>query len=185
LFRDTIKPGLKKSSLRVLLFHHKTTNTRKSRRMTNGKHPSLFSQMIALINRKNFHLLVDRHQMERFTKNSIRGSNLSPFSFVRSPRSKANGEISSGLASCMGKMKHSDCITTPCTFIKWRHRANTDFVLPYLSAYPNSHGLNFVGQKGLLNSIYFCNLMDICRSMPTSPTLKNRYHCCASYFICS
>src|SRR6056297_2106260 len=58
----------KKSSLRGLLIHHKKTNTQKQGGCLMVKHASLFSQLIALIDRKKFHELVYRHNSERFAK---------------------------------------------------------------------------------------------------------------------
>lgn len=70
------------------------------------KHASLFSQMIALINRKNFHQLVYRHQTERFAKKFNSWEHFVSMFFCQVAQAKSLREICGGLACCMGKMKH-------------------------------------------------------------------------------
>ena len=70
------------------------------------KHASLFSQMIALINRKNFHQLVYRHQTERFAKKFNSWEHFVSMFFCQVAQAKSLREICGGLACCMGKMRH-------------------------------------------------------------------------------
>jgi len=70
------------------------------------QHASLFSQMIGLINRKNFHQLVYRHQSERFAKNFNSWEHFVSMFFCQVAQAKSLREICGGLACCMGKMKH-------------------------------------------------------------------------------
>jgi hypothetical protein len=70
------------------------------------QHASLFSQMIALINRKNFHQLVYRHQTERFAKTFNSWEHFVSMFFCQVAQAKSLREICGGLACCMGKMRH-------------------------------------------------------------------------------
>jgi hypothetical protein len=62
--------------------------------------------MIALINRKNFHQLVYRHQTERFAKKFNSWEHFVSMFFCQVAQAKSLREICGGLACCMGKMKH-------------------------------------------------------------------------------
>ncbi len=70
------------------------------------QHASLFSQTIALINRKNFHQLVYRHQTERFAKKFNSWEHFVSMFFCQVAQAKSLREICGGLACCNGKMKH-------------------------------------------------------------------------------
>jgi hypothetical protein len=70
------------------------------------QHASLFSQLIALIDRKKFHQLVYRHQTERFAKKFNSWDHFVSMFFCQVAQAKSLREICGGLACCMGKMKH-------------------------------------------------------------------------------
>ena len=70
------------------------------------QHASLFSQLIALINRKKFHQLVYRHQTERFAKKFNSWEHFVSMFFCQIAQAKSLREICGGLACCMGKMRH-------------------------------------------------------------------------------
>lgn len=77
------------------------------------KHASLFSQLIALIDRKKFHQLVYRHQTERFAKKFNSWEHFVSMFFCQIAQAKSLREICGGLACCMGKMKHLGMKTAP------------------------------------------------------------------------
>jgi len=70
------------------------------------KHASLFSQLIALIDRKKFHELVYQHQSERFAKKFNSWEHFVAMLFCQVAQAKSLREICGGIACCMGKMKH-------------------------------------------------------------------------------
>ncbi|MBA2880007.1 hypothetical protein HNR65_000314 [Desulfosalsimonas propionicica] len=70
------------------------------------KHASLFSQLIALIDRKKFHELVYQHQSERFAKKFNSWEHFVAMLFCQIAQAKSLREICGGVACCMGKMKH-------------------------------------------------------------------------------
>ncbi|MEZ4568321.1 MAG: IS4 family transposase [Desulfobacterales bacterium] len=77
------------------------------------KQASLFSQLIALIDRKKFHQLVFRHQTERFAKKFNSWEHFVSMFFCQIAQAKSLREICGGLACCMGKMKHLGMKTAP------------------------------------------------------------------------
>lgn len=77
------------------------------------KHASLFSQLIALIDRKNFHELVYRHKSERFAKKFNSWDHSVGMFFCQLGQAKSLEEICGGLACCMGKLKHLGMKKTP------------------------------------------------------------------------
>ena len=70
------------------------------------RHASLFSQLVALFNRKNFYELVYRHQSERFAKKFNSWDHFVSMLFCQIAQAKSLREICGGLACCMGKMRH-------------------------------------------------------------------------------
>lgn len=70
------------------------------------KHASLFSQLIALLDRKKFHGLVYRHNAERFAKKFNSWDHFVAMLFCQLAQAKSLREICGGLACCMGKLKH-------------------------------------------------------------------------------
>jgi len=70
------------------------------------KHASMFSQLIAMIDRKKFHELVYRHKSERFAKKFNSWEHFVSMLFCQLAQAKSLREICGGIACCMGKMKH-------------------------------------------------------------------------------
>jgi hypothetical protein len=70
------------------------------------RHASLFSQLVALFDRKKFYELVYRHQSERFAKKFNSWDHFVSMLFCQIAQAKSLREICGGLACCMGKMKH-------------------------------------------------------------------------------
>ena len=70
------------------------------------KHASLFSQLVAMIDRKKFHALVHRHQSERFAKKFNSWDHFVAMFFCQIAQAKSLREICGGLACCTGKLKH-------------------------------------------------------------------------------
>lgn len=70
------------------------------------KQASLFSQLIALFDRKKFHGLVYRHQSERFAKKFNSWDHFVAMLFCQIAQAKSLREICGGLACCMGKLRH-------------------------------------------------------------------------------
>lgn len=77
------------------------------------KHASLFSQLIAIIDRKKFHELVYRHNSERFAKKFNSWEHFVSMLFCQLGQAKSLREICGGLACCMGKLKHIGMKTAP------------------------------------------------------------------------
>jgi len=77
------------------------------------KHASLFSQLIALIDRKKFHELVHRHKSERFAKKFNSWDHFVSMFFCQLAQAKSLREICGGLSCCMGKMRHLGMKTAP------------------------------------------------------------------------
>jgi hypothetical protein len=70
------------------------------------RHASLFSQLIALLDRKKFNGLVYRHNAERFAKKFNSWDHFVAMLFCQLAQAKSLREICGGLACCMGKLKH-------------------------------------------------------------------------------
>jgi hypothetical protein len=70
------------------------------------RHASLFSQLIALIDRKKFYELVHRHKAERFAKKFASWDHFIAMLFCQVAQAKSLREICGGLACCIGKLRH-------------------------------------------------------------------------------
>jgi len=70
------------------------------------RHASLFSQLIAMFDRKIFYELVYRHQSERFAKRFNSWDHFVAMLFCQVAQAKSLREICGGLACCMGKLRH-------------------------------------------------------------------------------
>jgi hypothetical protein len=70
------------------------------------RHASLFSQLVALFNRARFAELVYRHQAERFAKGFNSWDQFVAMLFCQIAQAKSLREISGGLKSCLGKLRH-------------------------------------------------------------------------------
>ncbi len=70
------------------------------------RHASIFSQLIALIDRKKIHGLVYRHSAERFAKRFNSWEHFVSMLFCQVAQAKSLREICGGLACCMGGKKH-------------------------------------------------------------------------------
>lgn len=70
------------------------------------RHASIFSQLIALIDRKKFHGLVYQYSAERFAKKFNSWEHFVSMLFCQIAQAKSLREICGGLACCMGKMRH-------------------------------------------------------------------------------
>lgn len=77
------------------------------------RHASLFSQLIALFDRKKFHELVYRHNAERFAKKFNSWDHFVAMLFCQLAQAKSLREICGGLSCCMGKMRHLGMKTAP------------------------------------------------------------------------
>ena len=69
-------------------------------------HASLFSQLVALFDRGNFHNLVYKHKAERFSKGFTSWDHFVAMLFCQLAQAKSLREICGGLACCMGKLRH-------------------------------------------------------------------------------
>jgi hypothetical protein len=70
------------------------------------RHASLFSQIIALLNRSRFYEVVYRHQAERYAKGFSCWDQFVSMLFCPIGQAKSLREISGGLASAQGKLLH-------------------------------------------------------------------------------
>ena len=70
------------------------------------RHASLFSQLVALFNRQRFHELVFRHGSERYAKGFSSWDQFVAMLFCQIGQAKSLREISGGLASSLGKLRH-------------------------------------------------------------------------------
>ena len=70
------------------------------------RHASLFSQLVALFDRKTFHQLVFRHRSERYAKKYSSWDHFVAMLFCQLAQAKSLREICGGLACCMGKLRH-------------------------------------------------------------------------------
>lgn len=77
------------------------------------RHASLFSQLIALFNRNRFYELVYRHQAERYTKGFSCWDQFVSMLFCHIGQAKSLREISGGLASAEGKLRHLGVKSAP------------------------------------------------------------------------
>ena len=73
----------------------------------------MFSQLIAMIDRKKFHELVYRHKSERFAKKFNSWEHFVSMLFCQLAQAKSLREICGGIACCMGKMKHLGMKASP------------------------------------------------------------------------
>jgi hypothetical protein len=70
------------------------------------RHASLFSQLVALFNRQRFYELVYRHRSERYAKGFSSWDQFVAMLFCQLAQAKSLREISGGLASALGKLRH-------------------------------------------------------------------------------
>ena len=70
------------------------------------RHASLFSQLVALFNRRQFHNLVFRHKTERFAKGFNSWDHFVAMLFCQIAQAKSLREICGGLSCCLGKLRH-------------------------------------------------------------------------------
>jgi hypothetical protein len=80
------------------------------------RHASLFSQLIALLDRQKFYKLVFRHVSERYAKGFNSWDHFAAMLFCQLAQAKSLREICGGLASCLGKLRHLGIKTTPNIF---------------------------------------------------------------------
>lgn len=67
---------------------------------------SLFSQLVALFNRGQFHSLVFRHKAERYSKGFNSWDQFVAMLFCQLAQAKSLREICGGLSCCLGKLRH-------------------------------------------------------------------------------
>jgi hypothetical protein len=77
------------------------------------RHASLFSQLVALFNRKRFYELVFKHNSERYAKRFSSWDHFLSMLFCQLAQAKSLREICGGLACCMGKLRHLGMKQTP------------------------------------------------------------------------
>jgi len=77
------------------------------------RYASLFSQLIAVVNRQRFHELVYRHRSERYAKGYSSWDHFVAMLFCQLAQAKSLREISGGLASALGKLRHLGVTSTP------------------------------------------------------------------------
>jgi len=77
------------------------------------RHASLFSQLIALFHRQKFYELVYRHRSERYAKGYQSWEHFVAMLFCQLAQAKSLREISGGLASCLGKLRHLGVKSAP------------------------------------------------------------------------
>lgn len=70
------------------------------------RHASLFSQLVKLFDRNKFYRLVSKHQAERYSKGFDSWDQFISMLFCQLAQAKSLREISGGLSSCMGKLRH-------------------------------------------------------------------------------
>jgi hypothetical protein len=70
------------------------------------RHASLFSQLVALFNRGQFHNLVFRHKAERSAKGFNSWDHFVAMLFCQIAQAKSLREICGGLSCCLGKLQH-------------------------------------------------------------------------------
>jgi len=77
------------------------------------RYASLFSQLISLFNRQRFHELVYRRRSERYAKGYSSWEHFVAMLFCQLAQAKSLREISGGLASCLGKLRHLGVKSAP------------------------------------------------------------------------
>ena len=77
------------------------------------RHASLFSQLVALFHRSQFHGLVFRHQAERYAKSFNSWDHFVAMLFCQLAQAKSLREICGGLACCLGKVRHLGMKSAP------------------------------------------------------------------------
>jgi hypothetical protein len=77
------------------------------------RHASLFSQLVALFDRKKFCALVYRHGSERYAKGFSSWDHFVSMLFCQLAQAKSLREICGGLACCLGKLKHLGMNSSP------------------------------------------------------------------------
>jgi hypothetical protein len=70
------------------------------------RHASLFSQLVKLFDRNKFYRLVATHKAERYSKGFDSWDQFVSMLFCQLAQAKSLREISNGLSSCMGKLRH-------------------------------------------------------------------------------
>jgi hypothetical protein len=70
------------------------------------RHASLFSQLVALFSRIQFHNLVLRHKAERYCKGFDSWDHFVAMLFCQLAQAKSLREICGGLSCCLGKLRH-------------------------------------------------------------------------------
>jgi len=70
------------------------------------RHACLFSQLVGLFNRQRFYELVYRHRAERYAKGFSSWDQFVAMLFCQIGQAKSLREISGGLASSLGKLRH-------------------------------------------------------------------------------
>jgi hypothetical protein len=70
------------------------------------RHASLFSQLLALFSRQRFYELVHRHGSERYAKGFSSWDQFVAMLFCQLAQAKSLREISGGLSSSLGKLRH-------------------------------------------------------------------------------
>ena len=70
------------------------------------RHASLFSQLVAVFNRGQFHSLVFRHKAERYAKAFSSWDHFVTMLFCQLAQAKCLREICGGLSCCLGKLHH-------------------------------------------------------------------------------
>ena len=77
------------------------------------RHASLFSQLLTVFDRTKFYGLVHRHQAERYAKGFSCWDHFVAMLFFQLAQAKSLREICSGLACCLGKLRHLGMNTAP------------------------------------------------------------------------
>jgi len=70
------------------------------------RHASLFSQLIGLFSRIEFHRIVVKHNAERYSKGFSSWDQFVAMLFCQLAQAKSLREICGGLACCLGKLRH-------------------------------------------------------------------------------
>jgi len=70
------------------------------------RHASLFSQLVALFHRGQFHGVVFRHKAERYAKSFNSWDHYVAMLFCQLAQAKSLREICGGLSCCLGKLRH-------------------------------------------------------------------------------
>jgi hypothetical protein len=77
------------------------------------RHTSLFSQLVALFNRGQFHKLVFHHKAEQYAKGFNSWDHFVAMLFCQLAQAKSLREICGGLSCCLGKLRHLGVIKAP------------------------------------------------------------------------